>query len=357
MLLALLTIMAFGVKQKKLFGPAPKRRPSGFGKTKWVPGVHSKNRHILYVIVAAIIFAAIYFLASGWNGVYSISQNNTITIGLNKSIVIRSGASGQSFAVGFLGTSDNVSTFFMGRTPILANPVYKILLSPQQVVNFSTSSTTTADLQIKLVSVTVSGAVVEFVHVPSTFGLRASHFELFNQTASPSPQTTTFTTTVTQAQKTTAATTTVQQSSGFSSSDAMLAVNESEYGILMNNLRALYLKDTQCTSAVYNSTFYQRYGSSPSGPNAYSSVRDTTPHDISTSVVQVRGPAFVVTFNAVSYSSITNGPILRLGVNASAGTITNATFEGMFQGSTFTEVNQTYHSQDSVTNYCGAYVP
>ncbi len=354
--------MAFGSKQKKLFGFQSKGKH--FAKNKKhslisavMPNTRRKtriDRRVLYAAGILVLIAIIYIGLSAENNVYTISHNNTITIGANKSIIIRASGTSSEFAVYFAGISSSSALMLFGKTPLMSSPIYESVMSTGQVINFSTYGNSTVDMQITLESSSPSKAILKFTRVPESFGLKATSLELFNQTTQKvtEPATTSPTTT-----KTTVLTTTIPKQTGLTSAEVMLAANETSYGILMSNLNSLYVKDKGCTAPVYNSTYYQRYGSLPSGPNAFASVHETTPYGINYTIKQAKGDNYNIEYSAQSYSSLTAGPILSLGINASSGSVLNATFKGLFAGSTYTQVDQIYVSQNSVTNYCGAYVP
>jgi hypothetical protein len=138
----------------------------------------------------------------------------------------------------------------------------------------------------------------------------------------------------------------------------MQIANSTEDGQLMANFKALWVTDQACNPNAYNNSFYSIHGVAPSGLETYYNVSPQTPIGLTFSVAKGSGTHFTVTYSAVGTSSFVNGPILTLGLNsASSNPVVNATFTGIFSGSTYSQIESNYQTQEARGGVCAAYVP
>ncbi len=359
--------MALGSKQGKLFMARKPRH-----KAPIAPIARRGISKLGYLIIAIIIIAvvAIAYLAVGGSGsgVRTLTANATLSMAPNQSVLLKSSSSAQTVAVEMSNYSSTGCTFLFTETPVLANPVYTFRLTPGQVINLSSSGSGNADLQVKLVSASNGAAEVEFIPIPVSFGVKATLLQSVGtgaqQTVAPTTTTPAANAVTTVGAGTTAATTTAvttaTSSGAYTDAQVMAAASLTGYGILMNNFEALYSRDTGCIESAYNASYYSRFGANATGPNTYANVSLTTPYNITSAVSYVSGSTYTITYNTVSYSSLTTGPALTMQLDMSNGQLTGsgASFKGnIYGGQTLAELNATYHSQASISGLCGAYLP
>lgn len=355
--------MALGSKQTRL---GVTRNPKPLSKA-FASGAKRKRSPLAYLIVAiVIIIVAIgsYLLVAGnSSSEYSLTSNKTLSMALNQTILLSHSGSSQPIAVQLANKSGSSYTFLVTATPVLANPIYTFTLSTGQVINISSSGGTTADLQIKLVSASNTMAVVEFVPIPASFNIHASTLATVGTSAEPTstvmPSVTTQATTTISSGPTTQPTTTAAQgnSGPFSTAQVMTAANVTTYGTLMADMKALYNRDSACTSPQYNTTYYVVFHANATAPNNYANQSQLTPYNITYKVSYVSGDAYFVNYSTVSHRPVTSGLALSLELNAQTTQVINASFEGMFKGQSYSTVSSTYTTQTGINGDCGALLP
>ncbi len=362
--------MALLSKQSKLLSNKGKPKAFASAPGNSAPGKkkgQSRMSLIAVAVVVIIILAAAYsLLSAGGSSAITLTTNKTLSLSPNQTILIESGSSSSPAAIQMANYSGGSYTFLITKAPVLANPVYMFTLTQGQVVNLSYSGSSTADLQAKLISGSNTVAMVEFIPIPASFGVRATTLATLNSggsgqqtTASTTvAATTTASATTSAGTATTSATTTVAQNTGsYTNAQVLASANLTQDGLLMKNFKALYNKDQACTSPTYNATYFAQLHSNATAPNDYPNVTRATPYDINETISYISGSTYYVNYSTVSHLSATAGPALSLEINAQSGQTVAATFKGLYQGSTYSSLESTYLTQSGISGNCGAYIP
>ncbi len=362
--------MVLGSKQSKLPLGKNAREPKAPASLAAAAGAaHRKGLPLSYVAAAVIIIiiiiaGAYLFLAGSSSSAYSLTTNRTLSMTVNQTILIQESGQAQPTAVELTSHSGSSYTFLITKVPVLSNPVYTFTLTQGEIINVSDTGSSNADMQIKLVSSSGTGAMVEFISIPATFGVKAAYLATVGVQQSTTPTTaatTTIqaTTTATSGATTSTPTTSVSSSGGtYTAAEVVAVANSTGYGIIMNDLNVLYTKDASCTAGQYNTTYYDELHSNATVPNDYYNESKTTPYEIASQVSFVSGTVYYVNYSTASHSSITTGPALSLELNAQTSQVISAKFEGnIFGGETLTDVNSTYETQEGISGDCGALLP
>ncbi len=318
------------------------------------------------IVIIIIIAAAYLALSSASNGgAYALDTNRTIAMAPNQTVLLSQSSSAEPAAVEMSNFSGTTYDFLLTEAPVLANPIYSFSLSPGQVINVSATGSATADMQIKLVSAGADGAEVEFIPIPASFGIRSSILQTVSSggttqaatTTAPATTSAPVTTAGTQSTATTTAAATTTSSSGaYTTQQVMEAANLTEYGILMNDFKALYAKDTGCTQGTYDALYFAQYGVNATGGSSYQSVSLLTPYEMVSSVSKISGSDYYVNYSTASHSSATTGTALSLQLDVQSGQVIAATFSGIYAGLTYAELNSTYAAQAAYGTDCAAYL-
>lgn len=344
----------------------PKRRSS----------IGSWAKPLVFIV---IIIAILAYLAATWHGVSTISGNQTLSLQNNQSAYFLLKSGGDKYAIYLKNLSSGYAEFYVSETPIPTNPVDEFALSNGESVNISTNGTSNANLHIRLVKSTNSSATVELTPIPSIFSAKVSPgvavrnpYSLYsssNQTIvitpppSPPPKTTNTTTKNSTTTKTTQNTTKTVAPTPYENISNIL--NTTYMGTLMNNYKALYQKDSQCTVSVYNTTFlvYENQisgvpaASQPVGPFDYANASQGVPTNININVSQSSKTLYMVNYTAITPSKSLTGIVVSMNLNSSTGVLTNVKFEGLYLGQNYTTLKSTYTFQNNINTDCGTYIP
>jgi len=317
---------------------------------------------VIIILVALIIFAIIYTQPH----VYYINAPTSLDLALNSSVFYKLPSSTDTFVLYLKNSTNNSATLYITRTPILAYPVLALYLTKGSSANVSSEELNVADMHILLLSSNYNGAELELTPIDPSLGLKPSGSSIYLQptsfiekmlyTGNVSIVSTTSTTT-----STSITTTTINQSSVSSvipMQQIMNFVNTTAPGILMNNFAALYQKDMACNASVYNATFQTLENMKAVGPNSFYNVSISVPRNINVNVTKVASNTYLVTYIGVTPSKRYTGALLTLKVSLTPTPILlNVSFEGPFENMNLTQVTKIYTFQNSIHNFCGAYIP
>ncbi|MDE1768663.1 MAG: hypothetical protein KGH67_01795 [Candidatus Micrarchaeota archaeon] len=330
------------------------------GKNVSKPGLGSKQTSIISVrnVAIAVVVIVIAFLLLQPSGVATINSNNTVTINLNSTYNFKLPDNNSVASLYLASSSGSGATLYLSKLPVLENNIFVVPLQKGTVVNVSVYGGSAADLQISLISSAATGAIVSLYYIPHNLNLHPASLQMLG--SSSVGQTTAPTTTVpsltTSPQQTTTiqATTTVPKLNA--SGTALADANSSIYGVLANNYKTLYLKEaSQCTPSTYNSTYITKHQTSPKGPNTFQNVSIATPTSIVSSIKQLSATLYNITYVAVI--GIGNTPSLVIEINSTTKFVKTYTFEGIFQGMTYSDALTQYQAFNQSSNPCELYVP
>lgn len=342
------------------------------------PKIHRHKRMakpLIAIIIIIIVIGIIYFSISG-NNVIVVSGNRNISLALMHGAYFKLSGNSTLLAIYLKNSSNNTSTFYIARTPILSGEIVVFNLTRGHSINVSTSlsQSGTADIEVMLLANTNSTAIIQLIPIPRSLALRQSGgIKLLSPyslgsggiNSSGSSITTTQTTSNTPTNTVKQNTTTpplpppqnTTKNQGPSLQSIATIANGTKYGTLMVNYNVLYKKGTQCLPSVYNSTLIGVAHQQPVGPHTFQNVSATTPTYVNTTVTKVSGSTYYVNYTAVTPTTSLNKVSLSLTVNSSSSAVLNVLFKGIFLGSNYTTVNNAYNIQSGIYNNCAVYIP
>jgi len=325
-----------------------------------------KRRYSLPLIISGIVIIILIIAAAvvmSESNVHYISSATKLSILQNSSVYYKLPSSPSTYLLYLKNSTNSGALFYITSVPLLSSPVISLSLGSNSSANFSSMGTGIADMHISLLSSNQEGAVVEITPIPQSLGLKpngqikiipeASFTEKMlykGSVAIVSTTTTSSTTTIT--------TTTINQSAVIPVQQIMTLMNSTTYGALENNLNILYVKDKACNASVYNATFLRYENMQPTGLNSFYNVSPAVPRYINTTISKLSKNDYIVTYTGVTPVKKYTSPLLIVRLNiSSASPLINATFEGPFAGMNYTQAVAIYSFQDSINNFCGAYMP
>lgn len=338
-------------------------------------GIRMPKVNLPYIIVALIIIAVIVaaLAISGANSVSTIGYNKSYTLAQGQAVYFRPGNAGAKTTMLLSNTTNNSAVLYISTVPILLNNAYRLTLIQGEVANVSTNGSQFANLQVRLNYLSGGEASLTLTVIPSDFGVRPSYTVVplvqpaaATSAAASNASTSTGTAKSTQNSTATAASHSTGNTSPASTPQAILLsdsqvmgiVNTTSYGMLMSKLKAIYVKDSACTSATYNTTYTSLLHSSPAAPYTYSQQLAITPTGLNFSVSHGKGTNYEVAYYTAGRTTAASGPALYLWINSSRSSpVVNATFEGIFSGQDYSVVNSTYNTQAGIASDCAVYIP
>ncbi|MGC8587240.1 MAG: hypothetical protein ACP5K9_03065 [Candidatus Micrarchaeia archaeon] len=313
------------------------------------------------IVIAAIATAYLYTLSSSV-AVHYISASVTTMIAHNGMFYFKLPNDASTYLIALENTSGSGALIYLTKTPVLNGPIYAIFMMPNEGINISASGANVADLHISLLGVNSSYAKFAIEPIDIGLGIKAASVpaispRVFVEQALYTGNVSVLTTTTSTTSTSTTVLTTVV-ANALPVAQVMELANGTSIGILMNGYKALYEKDRACSAGVYNATYYKYFGTYPSGPNSFENASAMMPTDINVTVGKTSSSdVYSVTYYAVSNSKYTSGPIFAMTINITNGIIGSPVYEGIFRGLNYTQVNAAYQFQNSIQNYCGAYIP
>ncbi|MDE1869714.1 MAG: hypothetical protein KGH71_01870 [Candidatus Micrarchaeota archaeon] len=337
-------------------------------------GNRSPSKIRLYALIAIVVVVAAYFVFAG-SSISHISATQSFTVPTNGTIYFTLPNNTNIYSL-FVKSSSNASaTLYVSGMPILVRPIMVLLLSSGEGENLSSSSGSSANINIVLESSTPGQAKLTLTPLPASLGIRVSpsvgvinpSVILQGGTVSSAATTTTVTTSVTTTVSgshttvttsiATTATTTV--ASSIPTAQVMAYANATALGALAKNLKTLYVNGQSCTPAQYNATYQAKFGSQPTGPNAYSSIVTFTPTNLNFAIQQVDTSLYNVTYTLVAPDPRVSGAVLRLEINNANGALVTSTFlpGGPWSDLTTELLTANYNFAAGIGNNCGILLP
>lgn len=327
-----------------------------------------RMKPVVYIVAAIVVILLLYSLYSLFfgNQLSTISNNSTFTLPVNGTKNFKF-QNGQSYYALFLKSSSSSSaTIYVTGAPLLSKPVVAMVLTSKQSADINPDGSGPATMHITLLSSNQSGAQVSVAAVLPSLNLRPSPGVLiinpvtFYQ-SSITNNSNTINVVFTSSVSTSSTSTSITTSINSTTSNALVALrlaNSTLAGSLMNSYSNLYIKDKACNQSVYNTTFTKYWSAyTPTGAFDFLNASKGTPRNVTKNVVGVQGPLYNVTYSTNSKISQTTGPALVLEFNLTSQLIVKTAFRGAYQGLNYTTLNKTYNFQNSINNFCGAYIP
>ena len=263
---------------------APRFRPKGYPKRNMSGALEN-------VIEIIIVLIVVYYIATYLINAFSvpaISSDTTFTLSNQTTLF---SIDGNQYSATLLTEKPGSSTaqIAITRQPTFLNPTLFVMLYLDNWTKVN-AGTQYSNMQIKLNSINSTHIGVTITPLPtslnilpdssritveettlSPFGVQSNGYTPIT-TASSTTTTTasTTTSTSTSTSSTTSTTTTISSSSNYNEAAALL--HQDIYYGLMLNYTAMYSGESSCNPSLYNSTYYAKYGSSPSGFDTYQNV-------------------------------------------------------------------------------------
>ncbi len=336
---------------------AKKRKPTP-------PQKHFKPNWPRIILLLAFI-ALIIFTVYEWSTMSSrviLLYNRTFDIPANGSISFSIASVSGEYSLMLKNFSQSGASFYLTSLPVLTSAVKVLNIPEGSSLNVSTTGSNIADLNIKLLSTGTSGVSVVltkiplFNKVPQSSGISLIPAPDFIQQSTYKNSTIKIVTS-TSTSTTSTSTTTINASAPLQ--QALTIASETKLGVLMNNYKQLYEKDTACNASIYNLTYEKYTNVAPSGQSTFANVSLATPRTVNVTVTKMSNGMYNVTYSTISHSKYTTGPAatLILNLSNSVAPVVSMKFEGIYYGLNFTIINSAYNFQSSIQNFCGAYIP
>lgn len=326
---------------------------------KGVPSKKPMRFGLAHIIIAIIIIVIIYFALTSFvfNSIHQLNVQESFTLNKNNTIFYSFPDNSTTYAIFLKNVSSSSATFYVSGLPILTKPVVVVTLLAGGSANVSSKAGSVADIHLSLSSSTGSQATFSMTPLLQGLNIRVNGnlYVLNPSSLSGNVSVTTIATTI--------STTTVGSTSTLTTiinvtpnHQVLSGVNATPIGKLMSKYKALYMKDTQCTPSVYNSTYLSQFGSLPPAPSSYVNVSELTPTNLDMSVSNVATNIYNITYSSVSPSSLTTGAALVVEYSLASNSIIAQKFKGIFLGQNYTQLNSSYNFQGGFNNNCGAYI-
>lgn len=316
-----------------------------------------------YVMIGIILIALAAYLLLPKSQAFSLTHQTNMTMALNSTASLMLPGDASVYVLYLEAVGNNSALVYLARQPILSNQILVLSLQTGKQAKINTYNGSATNLEITLLSSGANSARLSLIPVSTALGISPSSTSYFIQPSVLSNnliyQNTTNVTVVTTSttSTSTSVTTTVSSGNVIPTAQIMQEVNNSVFGILMNNYDTLYKKDVVCNQSVYNSTFIKYETTKPVGPFDFHNASLTTPTSLSSSMSYMKGKEYLVAYNSTAPSKRTTGVALLLTLNFSSGLITNSTFTGVYSGLNYSEVYKVYAFQSGINNFCGTYIP
>ncbi len=336
-------------------------------------GPASKNgKHGLWqIILGIIIVILIVYLALPYiNATPKIQINGTTSLDLQSApelIVLNS----TTYSISLASYNANTKTAYVYLTefPPFINPEYNITLTSGIPVRVNIGSGIYANMLLALSNGSATSAEVDITPIaselqerPNSSYIKTVNTSLQSYTANsenrgtkPGNVTVTSVATTTVATTTIAATTTVQQAQNTSQSEVLALLKEDNYYPVMLNYSTDYAESLNCTANLYNTTYYNKYGKSPSAIDNYANVSKITPYALNYTIMNSSNGIDSITYRSWSGSPATTGTAFIVNVNTVSKAIINSTLPlaGVFGGSNLTQLKAGLKSVYLIGNACG----
>ncbi len=350
-------------------------RPAKLGRTSPLLKI------ILIALVIAIIAGAYYFLYV-YKPVNMITLSSTFNISQGHAVYFELQGSGNVIGLYLANSSAYSASFLMSRLPVLEGQVASFSLAGGTSLNVSTeiSKSASADIEVKLVHSSNSGAEVTITRIPPGFyapqsGLVSiSNPTVTSNTGSAGINTTSVVTTSTPTTSiphggsttiaTSTPTTTIAQNIN-SGQEALVvqAANQTSIGSIMHGFESIYSKEGTCTPDAYNTSFRIVNGYSPYGVYSYQNVTSPQnlayfPTGVTASASQISGNLYMVNYTMPTGNpKYTGGPSVEMTFNYSSFAVVNAVYLNQFEGWNYTHLKSVYSTETGIGNGCAAFIP
>jgi hypothetical protein len=326
-----------------------------------------RQKHFPAIAVVAflivVVVAALSYMALSNGSVTAISGATTLSITKSAS-AFRVGGSTYAMALASANPSSGVAHVYLNRLPAFMNPLLNITTYTGQETKVN-AGTSFANIELQVVSLSNDSVTLTITPIStdleiapdssyiSTVRTSLQSFSAGTGGASSTQNTTNKATTSTST--TTVATTTVSTNS--TQSTIMAVLQKSIFYPLMMNYSRIYANTRNCTSAMYNSTYFNIRGTEPSGYSTFQNVSQFVPYSLYNKTTSSGSGVYsVIYYTKTRYAQYNNTPALTIRINVSEQSIVGSAFGGVFMGLNYTQVYDGYESVKGVGGACEAYM-
>jgi|GEM_PF-5776721 len=338
-------------------------------------------RYLAYIIIFLIIILIAYSIISAVMSYANIQEINHSTALILSSAPALISLNGNEYLIQFISYSNytSVGTFAITKLPIFVNPsmLVKVPLDNFTDVNLSSKY---ADLRIDLKNISSSSVGLLLTPIPINLtetptSLRISFINntlgtaetaTSKPTSTPSSNVPLVTNTPTTTKSSSNSTTTPSSSSGSSSTSSSQnntaklklvksILAKSVYYPIMLNYTTMYADEVNCTPAMYNKTYYNLWGISPSGGDTYANITSVVPYKLTLNITNSTPELYTATYVTYSRNSSFSGNAITIGIDLSTNSITSTSLEGAYYGMNATTLEGGYLKANRV-GVCGALI-
>ncbi|MEM4122067.1 MAG: hypothetical protein QW644_01100 [Candidatus Micrarchaeaceae archaeon] len=320
---------------------------------------HTLRNTFILIVILVIIAVAIYWIYA-MHGVQLITSQETFNIAAGSGIYFDVPSSQGTYYLFVKNSTASGSVIYITGLPILSKPVVATFIAAGSGANLSTDALKYSNIHVFLQSSNSSFVKIALSPISSGLAIKPSpnvvilpailaEHVIYNGTVSVVTTTTSTTTTV-------APTTTISANATIPVANIMKLVGNLNVGTLMSEYATLYTKDRACNESVYNATM-SKYGIPTNGPFSFYNASMNTPYELETNITSAGNGNYNVIYSVLTKSQPRPNPSLVILLNYSSGTPKNVSFTGAYFGLNYTELNAAYQFQNSINNFCGAYIP
>ncbi|MDE1873550.1 MAG: hypothetical protein KGI04_00305 [Candidatus Micrarchaeota archaeon] len=319
------------------------------------------------IIALVVVLVAVYLVYGVLvPSVVTITSARSLSLAYNQTQFLKI-YNGSTAALDLQSTSPSGASFYITSVPVLYGPVVSFSLTPESSLNVSTDGSHAANINIRLVSSSNTGATIELTPLPSALGISISpSVTLLNPSSllNIGPASGGSPTTISSGSSTlssTLTTTVAQNNTSVTFQQALQLMNKTGPGELMNGLRSLYARDYNCTPSLYNQTYktYNHAHTQPPAPVSYYNVSYSTPTKMSINESSTSNKDNVlITYSTTAADPGSTGIALLAIINVSnAAFLRNITYTGIFTGLNYSVLNASYSFERLIPNACAALIP
>lgn len=322
------------------------------------------------VIILLVAIASFYTITSS-NITTQINAQQKVSLHKSGALYFLLPGNPNTYVAYLSNTSQSSAVLYVTKSPILTNPIEVISLPQGASSNVSTSLSSSADMEITLLSSNLSGALFYFTPIPKYLNIKASNIaRLIDVNGSVQQYSSYATTTIipsqsnssAKVQSTTLSTTVLSSTtvSQYPVSSIFSVLNLTPIGKLMNDYSSIYAQTKSCTPALYNATYNQYVHTMPTGLSSYANISQDTPTGFTTSIAQVAVNVYNISYVPVvssSAPSMFKDAYVTAEVNISSFSVSAYAFKGIWTGLNYTSAYNAYSFEASIGNDCNAYIP
>jgi len=322
--------------------------------------IANPRRFFSFIALIVIIIIVVAVLLASSSGVRVLTSPIQVFISNGGYSYLKQGSS--VFAVYVVNSTASGAYVYIAKLPLLYGFVSKVYMKNSTEVNVSVNAGRRASINIRMISSSSKGAMLNITPISSFYNIQTSNSVSLigpvsiGTAASKGLKVIITSTTI----STSTTTSTINQTNPLLVSAEQYANTNTSIGVLLNNYKALYIKDKACNASIYNETYAKYFNTQPPGFASFENASAQTPISITVSAKPLKDDLVLVNYTPVMRSGVASQPMVSLLLNMSPSAvvpIVSTLYEGILLGDNYTILNSTYQFQSSIQNYCGAYIP